>query len=90
MATFSNNLATEKGAKVQHTFYCQDCDFVCSKKYCWERHIMTSKHIKSTNSNILSTEKGAKCQTETAFICEHCDKQYKDRSGLWRHKKLAM
>jgi len=89
MATFSNNSATEKGAKVQHTFYCQDCHFVCSKKYCWERHIMTSKHIKSTNSNILSTEKGAKWQTESAFICEHCDKQYKDRSGLWRHKKTC-
>ena len=47
----SNNLATKKGEKVHNFFECEFCDFTCSNKYGWDRHIMTSKHIKATKSN---------------------------------------
>jgi hypothetical protein len=81
MATFSNNLTGKKG---NIEYYCEQCDFKCSKKYSWERHLLTAKHQSATNINNLG-EKGQK--GATAYICEHCDKEYSDRTGLWRHKK---
>jgi hypothetical protein len=82
MATFSNILATEKGQKGQIDFVCNSCDFKCSKKYSWDRHLLTLKHQESTFSNNL----GAKGQTKL-YECENCGKEYIDRTGLWRHKK---
>ena len=62
-------------------FYCDICDYGTSKKSSYNDHILTSKHKKSTFSN----EKLPKTCSE--LICENCEKKYKDKSGLWRHKK---
>ena len=90
MATFSNNLC-EKTSETRSTeFVCKKCDYVCYKKYNWDRHIMTSKHIKSTNSNKIATKKEQNEQneqTESSHSCHNCGKEYKDRTGLWRHKQ---
>jgi hypothetical protein len=80
MAMFSNNL----GEKGHSEWYCELCDYSCSSKYKNERHNMTSKHILATNSNEKATEKG---QQVILYMCEKCNKEYNDRSGLWRHKK---
>jgi hypothetical protein len=68
---------------------CVECDYKCSKRFNWDRHILTSKHIKSTNSNKIATKNEQNEQNEQIkeFTCENCNKQYKDRSGLWRHKQ---
>jgi len=90
MATFSNIFGAKKGKKGQNEYYCEDCDFVCCKKYSWDRHILTSKHQLATNSNKLATEKEQKGQNEQkcqSLSCEKCNKEFKDRTGLWRHKK---
>jgi hypothetical protein len=84
MATFSNILGANEGKKGQKYYYCENCDYTCSKKYSWGRHLGTYKHMESTNSNKSATEKVQKGQS---YLCEHCSKQYNDRSGLWRHKK---
>jgi hypothetical protein len=66
----------------QHKFYCDKCLISCCRKSEWLRHIETKKHKinkSGENSIILAT-------TVTPNICE-CGKQYKDRTGLWRHKK---
>lgn len=92
MATLSNNSATEKGQNGATIFYCDICDVICSKKYGLERHKMTAKHAKATNGNILATKRGKMGQmgqNVQNFTCEYCDKIYKDRTGLWRHKKLC-
>ena len=88
METFGNILGAKKGEKGQTDFYCEKCDFKCCKKYSWERHIDTAKHLQETNGSILETEKGKKGQNEY-FCCENCDKEFKTRSGLWKHKKLC-
>ncbi len=66
-------------------FDCKYCDFHCCKKSDWDRHIITRKHQnqqKSTNvQNFSNNEKN--------FECEYCNKKYKDRSGLWKHKKTC-
>ena len=33
-------------------FYCKICDFSCSKKGNYDRHLLTSKHIKLENTYI--------------------------------------
>ena len=86
MATFSNNLGAKKGKKGQQDYICIFCDFKCCKKYSWERHLLTAKHIKATINNNLATKTGKKGQI---YDCEYCNKQYSDRTGLWRHKKTC-
>ena len=60
-------------------FICDFCSITCSRKTEWNRHINTKKHKinqNCENSNI------------SHIACE-CGKIYKDRTGLWRHKKTC-
>jgi hypothetical protein len=84
MATFSNNFGAKKNKNEQHTFYCETCDYTCYKKYNWDRHILTAKHQNATKLNKNEAEK------EQKILCENCNKEYKDRTGLWRHKKKCV
>jgi len=87
MATIGNNLVAKSGIEMASKYYCESCDYKCFKKYNWDKHILTSKHINSTNGNELATENGKKWQKDTIYCCENCNKEYNDRSGLWKHKK---
>jgi len=90
MATFSNNLGAKGAEKGQYTYYCEKCHYSCCKKYDWNRHILTSKHLKATNINILATKKEQKEQKVRIYSCENCGKEYNDRTGLWRHKQKCI
>ena len=87
MATFSNILATENGNKMAVKFYCEGCDYKCYKKYNWDAHLLTAKHLKSQNVNNLATTNGKNGKKMALNGCENCGKEYKDRTGLWRHKQ---
>lgn len=52
-------------------WYCKYCNFNSCKKKDYNRHLETEKHF---NDCVLPF-----------FCC--CGKSYKDKSGLWRHKK---
>ena len=58
----------------KYDFLCKKCNFFTNNKKDFERHIKTSKHEK---------------QQEVFYICDFCNKTYKTRSGLWKHKKTA-
>jgi hypothetical protein len=49
-----------------------------------DNHLLTAKHHLATSSN----QKEAKISFE--FVCQLCKKNYKDKSGLWRHKKSCI
>ncbi len=83
METLGNKLVAKSG---NNQYYCEKCDYVCSKKYNWDKHLSTTKHKMETPGNILETENGKKWQQEF-LTCENCNKTYKNRSGLWKHKK---
>ena len=68
---------TQKNSK---KFNCNYCDFNCSNKNDYNRHILTRKHEILQNT----TEKNVK--NSINFICE-CGKEYKHHSSLWNHKK---
>jgi len=79
-------MATEKTQKNSNIFECEICDFTTSNKNDYNRHISTQKHIRNvsaTFSNIKATKK------TQDLICSNCSKKYRDRSGLWRHKKTC-
>ena len=66
-------------------FYCDKCDFKCRKESDWNRHLLTGKHKKNYNEDILDynvTPKNA-----NNFKCDDCGNIYKYRQGLYKHKK---
>jgi hypothetical protein len=85
METLGNNLGAKKGEKGQMEYYCEKCDYICSKKYSWNRHLLTSKHVQETDGNISETKKG-----QPNVCCENCSKEFKTRSGLWKHTKICI
>lgn len=66
-----------------NTFQCEICDFQCSRKNDWNRHLMTAKHKK--NVVICHTTDTTKIQP-LVFRCE-CGKEYNHRASLHNHKK---
>ena len=94
MSTLSNKKGAKTSNNSMNEFVCVLCDYKCSKKYNLDRHILSSKHIKSTKINNLSTKIEQNEQNEQKntgkYHCEKCNKEYSDRSGLWRHKKKCV
>jgi hypothetical protein len=66
-------------------FYCECCDFKCSKQSNYSIHLMTAKHTKRYNMIQNDTKKMPKNATPQ-YICE-CGRIFSYHSGLWRHKK---
>ena len=64
--------------------HCQICDFNCSKKGDWRRHISTRKHLNRTNENIIHAK------NIIPFICKNCNKCYKARNSLWYHQQKCL
>ena len=75
-------MGTKNTSPDKPNFTCDNCDFRCSKKGDWNRHIITSKHARLCNEpkkDIILHKFSNKC--------EKCLKLYKSRNGLWSHKK---
>jgi hypothetical protein len=73
-------MPNKKNAENAEFFYCNLCDFSCSKPSNYDRHLLTLKHKILTNPN----EKNA----ENIYQCE-CGKKYKHKSTLSAHKKIC-
>ena len=73
-------MATNLSQQIPKIFHCITCDYKCSNKKDYNKHLMTRKHKVATN-----------CQQNdpslSPHVCTLCKKVYNDRSGLWRHKK---
>ena len=79
----------EFGSESSNNYVCELCDYSTSRSSQYKRHIDTDKHKsreKSTVCQHLSTNND-NCSSN--FVCE-CGKIYKERSGLWRHKKICL
>jgi len=79
-------MATNLSVKYPLVFECKSCYYSTSCSKDFKKHTNTKKHF-SNISQQLATEKSA---IIPKFICENCNKQYKDRTGLWRHKKKCI
>jgi hypothetical protein len=83
MLIYYQQMSTDLVPKSSHFYNCIKCDYFTSRKSQFDRHISTLKHKKSDLSTNIN-EKVPK--SSNAFQCD-CGKQYKERSGLWRHQK---
>ena len=79
--TTQNN---DKCIKIIKLFNCEICQYTTNVKCNYLKHLLSSKHLKTTNNNdkvSISIKKQYKCMI--------CDKSYNDRAGLWRHNKMC-
>ena len=78
-------------------FNCDDCNFKTGNRKDYNRHLLTSKHLKNIEwykNGIKVSEKPIKNPTKTPFENTHknicnCGRIYKYNSGLYRHKKTC-
>jgi hypothetical protein len=80
-----STLATFFPANPAPKFYCESCDYSTCRKSNYDEHLLTAKHKKSTFSNFC--QPNFQQIQQSKFTCENCNKEYKDKSGLWRHNK---
>jgi hypothetical protein len=66
--------------KRANEFYCEKCDYKCSKKANYERHLKTKKHNRT-----LRTRNEQKRAKGGPYVC-FCGKEYSARNSLWYHK----
>jgi hypothetical protein len=71
-----STLTTEKSQENPRLYYCDNCDYNTSNIKDYNKHLQTIKH-----NNIELTK---------IYVCEYCSKEYKERSGLWRHKQKCI
>ena len=73
---------SKNGSKKKHTIYeCKDCDFICSKKGDFARHLNTRKHKRCKMGEI-------DVKMDRIWECG-CGKKYKYDTGYYRHKKVC-
>jgi hypothetical protein len=93
METLGNDFVAFCGKISTTEYHCDLCDYTCSKKYNWDKHITTARHLKEVEGNILEIKNGKKWQKEQKdfgsklCICEKCNKEFQTSSGLWKHKQ---
>jgi len=62
---------------MNNKYFCKNCDYKCCKKFLWEQHLKTIKHKRKQMETL-----------ETKILeCNICNKNFMNRSGLWKHKK---
>jgi hypothetical protein len=79
---------TENTLFTPNYFYCNDCDFKCSKNCDWNRHLSTRKHknVAKMFTNVDDFTPKITPNKIQNFICD-CGKEYKYRQSLYVHKK---
>ena len=64
-----------------NNFYCDNCDYKCSKLFNWQQHLNTIKHKNANFSNNNANK-------NKQFDCD-CGKIFKHQSSFCRHKKTC-
>jgi hypothetical protein len=87
--------STDLVQKVPTNYFCKLCDYNTSRVSQYNRHLTTAKHIKrhkSThiNSSELKVLNQLSGHSDNKYMCNNCKREYKDRSGLWKHNKTCI
>ena len=73
--------------KLCFKFYCENCYYGTSKKSSFENHLESIKHKNREMATLSNKIMPKLCSPKLS--CEKCDKTYRNRTGLWRHKKIC-
>ena len=68
--------------KVAKKYSCKKCDYECSNKYNFNKHLSTTKH----KMKQMKQEKLPKSR-QGIYACKQCNQNFKSRTTLWRHTK---
>jgi len=63
--------------KYEKDLICDLCNYKCSRKFCMQQHLSTTKHINATKKIHSATYK---------YVCSNCDKDFKHHSSMYRHQ----
>lgn len=66
---------------ISSKYFCSCCDYYTNKKSSYDKHLDTRKHLEATNGKVALID---------IHKCDICDKVYKSRVGLWKHKKSCV
>ena len=77
-------MCDKSSQKSTKKFVCDYCDYVTSKSSNWTKHISTLKHKIIENGNENAEKVAINC---ILHVCSDCNKRYKFKSGLCRHRK---
>jgi hypothetical protein len=69
---YAKNVVSKKNI----LYECKKCDYICSKKFLYNQHCKTKKHLASISELYMPEH-----------ICSGCKKVYKHKQSLNRHKK---
>ncbi len=88
---FRKPMETKNPAKISKVFECTTCNFITNKVFNYKEHLLTRKHklLQNGNQYQLNSAKPVS-KPEKDFICLNCNKKYKNKSGLWKHKKTCI
>jgi hypothetical protein len=75
-------MLTKKTSKTSINFCCEKCDFECSKKGDYNRHLMTRKH-KNVDNILTNVDNNTSKKHHTCL----CGKEYQYRQSLSIHRK---
>ena len=68
-------------------YFCENCCFETNNKKDFDRHLLTLKHLSQTErKHDGNIEKPIMIHS---VKCPSCLKEYKNRSSLWKHKKIC-
>jgi hypothetical protein len=73
-----------------NSYCCEKCQYITHRKSSYDKHILTSKHKKVANGNSFASLETISCeklQKTQLYSCELCQKEFLNRSGLWKHNK---
>lgn len=85
----SNDYDDNKNEQInKDKYYCKYCDKHLDRKFNFDRHVLTAKHLKFKNDyKVIINESGKKVFVKNEnFECK-CGKIYKHQTNLIRHKK---
>jgi hypothetical protein len=78
-------METNGNVKISHIFECKLCQYNTSKKSNYNQHLLSAKHKKAENGNIVSKMETVSINQVNDHKCIKCGHHYASRSGLWKH-----
>ena len=82
-------LGNKNKPKTSRKYFCINCDYGTCKKSNYETHISTAKHLNGLKCDVLESFGNENKPKTSDFVCENCEKEFKNRSGLWKHHKIC-
>jgi len=81
-------MANEKSLKIPLKFFCETCNYNTSSNKDYNKHLLTAKHFRLTNTKGFTNENPQKSQIQNKYLC-NCGRAYKHMSSLCKHKNIC-